>query len=158
MEIKAKGIDQVQGFLEDLVNKEAKKIAKAASRDGCKPLLAQAQANVPVRTGKLKASLKIKTGGGTKGKNRVSASVRTDSKNLYKGDTFYAGMIENGWEQVPTYRIGGRIKSMPRKSQPTTKREGRKYMRRAIEQGAAAAVEAFAASVKVRFEALKVKQ
>lgn len=158
MKMQAKGLDEVKKWIEDSCPKQVKKDVKASLKDGAQPILEKAKADAPQRSGKLAASLKIKAGGGRKGKGRISVSVRTDAKSLFQGETFYAGMQEFGWDQVPTFNIGTKIYSYPRGWQPTTHREGKHFMKRAIDEAASAAVEKFAESLKAKVEAMKVKK
>lgn len=57
-----KGLSELQAFLDQLPAKMEKNIMRGAMRAGAVVLKDEVQGNVPVRTGKLRDGLKIKTG------------------------------------------------------------------------------------------------
>jgi HK97 gp10 family phage protein len=80
-----KGLDALNKFLQELPVKVEKNIMRSALRAGAKVIQAQAIANVPVKSGELRDSIKI----GTRARGgRVTASVRTK--------LFYARYVEFG--------------------------------------------------------------
>lgn len=79
------GLRELQGFLDTLPVKIEKNIMRSALRAGAKIVQAHAVANVPIKSGQLRSSIKI----GTRARGgRVTASVRTK--------LFYARYIEFG--------------------------------------------------------------
>lgn len=83
-----KGLAELQVFLDQLPAKMEANIMRGALRQGANVVKAEAQANVPVKTGTLKAGLKVST------RNRrgvVSASVKAGGKH-----GFLARWIEFG--------------------------------------------------------------
>ncbi len=89
-----KGLSELQKFLDQLTVKLEKNIMRGALRAGAKTILTEAKANVPVKSGELRDSLKI----GTKSRaGKVTASVRTK--------LFYARFVEFG---TAAHVIGGK--------------------------------------------------
>lgn len=84
-EIHVKGLSDLQKFLDQLPAKLERNIMRSALRAGANVLKAQALANVPVKSGDLRRSLKVGTNarGGV-----VTATVRTK--------LFYARFVEYG--------------------------------------------------------------
>lgn len=84
-DLHVRGLTELNKFLQELPVKLEKNILRSALRQGAKVTQAQAIANVPVKSGDLRKSIKIGTRarGGT-----VTASVRTK--------LFYAKFVEYG--------------------------------------------------------------
>lgn len=125
MGIKIRGAKELQERLLALPDKIAKSIMGRALRAGAEPVLAQAIANCPVKTGNLVAQLNISTsqrGGDT------SAFVGV-------GEAYYAIMFEKG-STGPGKRI-----------QPP-----RKFLEDALEQAAEEATKIIAEELKVMIE------
>lgn len=84
-EVHVKGLADLQKFLDTLTPRLEKNVMRSALRAGAKVIQAQAIANVPVKSGELRKSIKITTrarGG------RITASVRTK--------LFYGRFVEFG--------------------------------------------------------------
>lgn len=79
------GLKELQAFLDALPAKLERNVMRGALRAGAKVIQAQAIANVPVKSGELRKSLKLRTGGRN---GIVTASVRTK--------VFYAKFVEYG--------------------------------------------------------------
>lgn len=85
-DVSIKGLAELGRFLKQVTPKMERAIMRSALRAGAAVILKQARANVPVRTGDLRKSLRVSTrarGGGV-----VTASV--------KSNLFYATMVEYG--------------------------------------------------------------
>lgn len=92
--VEVQGIKEIERTLKSFGTDVAIKITKKALRAGAKIILTEAQSKVPVKTGKLRDSLKITS---RKKGDRFSYAVGTsNNKNLFVGKTFYAGFIEYG--------------------------------------------------------------
>jgi HK97 gp10 family phage protein len=91
-EINVTGLSELQRFLDQLPAKMEANVMRGALRAGMKPVLAQAKANVPVKTGNLRDTLRI-SGGIDKKTGKAIATVKVGGK--YRGkDGFYALWIE----------------------------------------------------------------
>lgn len=84
--IHLKGFDGLNDFLQTLAPKLEQNIMRSALRDGAKVIRDEAKANVPVKSGELRDSLKVSTSAKRGGK--VTASVKTK--------VFYAKFVEYG--------------------------------------------------------------
>lgn len=73
------------------------KITRKATRAGAKLVMEAAKANVPLLTGDLEASFKVRTVAKRKGKGRgrIGHSVRT-GEGFFQGEQFYGGFLEFG--------------------------------------------------------------
>lgn len=92
------GLEEVERALRMLPAAAAKKAIRQALRIGGKMVLAQAKQNVPVASGALKKSLKVRAGKRTR-KNVISIRVAT-ADDWFKGDTFYGAFIEFGTVRI----------------------------------------------------------
>ena len=92
--------DKLNAKLWELETKESKKGAKRATREAAKVVLRYAKSNVPVDSGALKKSLKVKAmKRSRKNKDQVGSTVITgiDTMKAFVGDQFYGQFIEFGW-------------------------------------------------------------
>jgi HK97 gp10 family phage protein len=129
--------------LKALGPKIAKKVCRKALRAGAKIILQEAKNRVPVRTGKLKKSLKVRAQK-RKRKDSIGVTVQTNDGN-FTGETYYGGPVEFGFEQVPAVMgRDGKFYSKPRGTQPTVKREGKRFMQGAFDAKKDTAVRAIA--------------
>jgi len=83
-----KGLAELQAFLDQLPAKMEANIMRSALRQGAKVVQAEVQASAPVRTGLLKAGIKISTGSR---RGKVTASIKAKGKH-----GFLAKWIEFG--------------------------------------------------------------
>ncbi len=91
------GDDELNRRLDALGGTKAKEMIRKASRPALKPVLSQARATVPSRTGAYKRSLKIRSI--ARSRAWVGSRVTTNgSGNLFKGKTFYGAFLEFGWK------------------------------------------------------------
>ena len=87
--------------LQMLPKKVANKIAGPAGRAAAKVVAAKARSIVPVDSGDLEASIKVRAVKRTKRyKGMVGASVQTGKGN-FRGSTYYGGMVEFGTKRQP---------------------------------------------------------
>jgi HK97 gp10 family phage protein len=76
---------------------QAKSAIRKASREALKPVVAEAKANAPVRSGALRRSIRLRSI--TRSRSRIGARVTTSAKdNAFKGRTYYGGFLEYGWK------------------------------------------------------------
>ena len=96
IDISVLGDKELQNSLKKLDIKLQKKIFKKAVRDAAKPILANAKSLVPVDTGKLKESIKLKTGTGRRGTVgvRIETGTRADLGINADDVYFYPTVIE----------------------------------------------------------------
>ena len=86
-------VASVEKKLKELEPKIAKKIVRDSLKAGAKPVLAAAQAKVPVKSGLLRRNIKIRAGK----RSRAGQSVVVGFKDgAFKGDAFYGAFIEWG--------------------------------------------------------------
>lgn len=84
--------------LSELDKKASKKVIRSAMRSAAKPILAQAKANAPVKTGLAKKSLKIRAL--PRSRNRIGVAVQTKDGD-FKGEAFYVSFYEYGSKHQP---------------------------------------------------------
>lgn len=97
------GVDEIDKRLKTLPAKVRNKIVRAAMRRGMYIVHAKAQANAPVRTGKLQKAIVVRAGLKPK-KGEIVIDCRVGAGD-FKGDTFYGGFQEFGWRAGPR-RLG----------------------------------------------------
>jgi HK97 gp10 family phage protein len=100
VDIEIKGLDEIEKRLKQLPQKVAKKVVRKAVREGAKPILKAAQSKVPVKTGALKKSLKVRAMKAKLAKGGAGVHVGV-SDQWFKGDLFYGGMVEFGTKNMP---------------------------------------------------------
>jgi len=93
-----KGDKELQKQLLALSPKIQKKLYRSSMRKAMKPVLSAAKNNVPVFSGALKGSLKIRSAKRKRGRIRIE--VRT-TDGFFKGDEFYGGFMELGTSKLP---------------------------------------------------------
>ena len=91
-EIHVTGLRELQSFLDTLSPKIEKNILRGALRSGAKVIESEAKANVPVKDGVLRDSIRVT--GRLKG-HTVTASIKAGGKTK-SGDAFYARFVEYG--------------------------------------------------------------
>lgn len=80
--VHVKGFNELQKFLDQLPAKMEANIMRGAMRAGANVILQQARANVPAKTGLLRAGLKVST---SRRRGVVKATVRAGGKHAYIG-------------------------------------------------------------------------
>ena len=98
IDIRVLGDQALERKLKRLVPKLQKKILRKAMRKAIRPVLAAAKEKVPVDTGALRDSLKIRAIKPRRG--RFGVGVVT-GKDLFKGDQFYGAFVELGTKKQP---------------------------------------------------------
>ena len=134
------GDKAVDRRLKKFTLKLQKKIFRKVVRKAAEPVLATARANVPVDSGDLKKSLKVRAmKRSRRNKNRVGVQVGTGEK-FFLGDQFYAGFIELGWHT-------GKRRSLKR-----TKVEPKPFLRPAHDQNKSTVRAIFQTDMKAQVE------
>jgi HK97 gp10 family phage protein len=122
-----KQLAAVRRMLALLPKRIRNKVLRQELRKAAKALVAPSKAATPVRTGKLRKSVKVRA---AKVKRGVGVNVGYSDKN-FVGDTFYGAFLEFGW------KIGKRQSSAAtRQGIPDTRREvpGKRYLGKVAEQ------------------------
>ncbi len=95
-----KGGRELLNTLTRLQGPETKKVLRKVLRAGAKPVQLKAKATVPINTGALRKSIRVKAGKRTR-KKEMSVWVGTgDQDNMFTGKTFYGGMVEYGTQNM----------------------------------------------------------
>ena len=97
--IALRGADELLKGLQELEPAIAKKILRSAMRQAAKPILDEAKRRVPVLTGELRKSLKIRALK-RNNKGRIGVVISTE-KGFFKGETFYGAFLEFGTKKMP---------------------------------------------------------
>jgi HK97 gp10 family phage protein len=95
---KISGDKELQRALNALPGKVQKKIMRGALREAAKVVAAEARARVPVETGTLRDSIKVRALKGKRGS--VGASVES-GEGQFKDESFYGAFIEFGTRNAP---------------------------------------------------------
>jgi HK97 gp10 family phage protein len=90
LDLKVNGLADLEVTLRELPEKLAKNVCRASLRAGAKVIAEDARRRVPVKTGKLRDSIRVTSS--LKG-GRPSASVKAGNR---KKGVFYAHMVERG--------------------------------------------------------------
>ncbi|MDP3650901.1 MAG: HK97 gp10 family phage protein [Rhodoferax sp.] len=80
MSANVKGLKELQAFLDQLPAKMEANIMRAALRQGAKVVLSEAKGNVPIKTGALKAGLRIST---NSRRGVVTAKIKAGGKHAH---------------------------------------------------------------------------
>jgi HK97 gp10 family phage protein len=89
-----KSISRVFDDLKKLESSLAKKIIKKGQRAGAKLLAAEMRKNVPVKSGALKKTIKVRAGKRSKNKTSIQVSIGDN-------EAYYPGFVEFGKKNVP---------------------------------------------------------
>lgn len=111
--LRIQGDKQLIRKFNELPVKVEKTIARKATREAGRPMLAEAKRNAPVATGKLRKSLKLRALRRSR-KGRVGVTVGTSNRE-FSGEQFYGAFQEYG------YHLGKRTSSV-RKEQRLARR------------------------------------
>ncbi len=106
------GVEEMKAALMEFPAKVATKHLRRGLREGAKVIRLQCVADAPVRTGLTRSAIKVRAG--KKKRNTISAMVAIGEGD-FKGDTFYAGMVNYGW------RVGSRKLGLARRFVPGTR-------------------------------------
>ncbi len=148
LDVKIKGFAELQKALSELPDKIERNIVRSALRQAAKVTAAEVKSQVPVRTGKLKASIKY----GVKLVNgRPKATIRAGSNK--KGAAFYAHLVEFGAKAhfiKPKKAKSLFFAGISRNGVHHPGARKHPFMRPALDASARAAVLAFGEQVKKR--------
>ena len=98
MNIKIEGAKELENKLKGFEPKIGRKVIRQALRKAAKVILIAAKANVPVVTGDLKKSLKVRA---LKKKRHRYGVMVAISAGWFKGKTFYGAFVEFGTSRMP---------------------------------------------------------
>ena len=101
--VSLRGFAEFEKKLRALPGKVARKVVRQALREGAKIIQAEAKARVPVDSGKLKKSIKVRAAKSRK-KGTAAVVVQTGQGD-FKGETFYGAFLEYG------HKLGARRSS-----------------------------------------------
>ena len=101
--ITVEGADKLEKALISLEPKIARKLVRRTLRNAAKPILALAKSLVPVRTGRLKKSLKIRAAKRRKGRYgvRIQTGTRDELGIDEKTPYYYPAAVEYGTNTSP---------------------------------------------------------
>src|SRR4051812_6719809 len=97
--VRVEGMKELAAKLDDLESKVVRKVTSQALRAGAKVTLAAAMSTMPVKSGALRGSLKVRAGRYKKGFVSISVGI---GKQWFTGDQFYGAFVEFG------HRLGRR--------------------------------------------------
>lgn len=158
-EIQVKGLAELHKVLQNLPEQLEKKVLRNALRAGANEFKKAAQAQVPIKSGALRKSIRVKTSA-RKGRWRLKATVTAGN-----AEAFYAHMVEFGTASYYTgsgRTVGGPYEIKPVKGKALAflglARDAvihpgihpQPFMRPAFDSGSEAAIAAFAESVRKR--------
>lgn len=90
-----KGGDRLDRALREMDRRLSRKVVNGSLRSGAKVIQAGAMQNAPVRTGALRAAIKVRSAKRRRGGNL--AIVVGVGKQWFQGDQFYGAFQEFGW-------------------------------------------------------------
>ena len=102
IDLEVKGLDALLKQLKELPNVAQNKAARKGLRAAAKKFYPVAKGLVPVRTGQLKAAIKVRAG--KKRRNRITMYVGP-ALGFMKGKTFYAGFVEWGTANMGEHKF-----------------------------------------------------
>lgn len=146
-ELKIEGLADLHKVLQTLPEELEKKVLRNALRAGASVMKKAAQDQVPVESGALRKSIKVKTSA-RKGRYRLKANIVAGDKGAY-----YAHMVEFGTAEHMIKPAKKKALSFGGKPVEGVKHPGadpHPFMRPALDAATEASVEAFAASVRRR--------
>ena len=138
MKIQIDGIKEAVGNIDALDKKMRNSVIRKGLRAGGKVWRDAARGEAPSQTGKLKRSIKVRSG--KRKKDSISITVGMGAKD-YVGNSFYGAFIEYG------FHIGKRSLGDARKLQPANP-----FMKRAFDQSNEAASDAAIETMKSEIE------
>lgn len=146
-ELQVKGLAELHKVLQSLPEELEKKVLRNALRAGANEFKKAAKAQVPVKSGALRKSIRVKTSA-RKGRWRLKATVVAGNAEAY-----YAHMVEFG---TAAHMIKpAKAKSLfflgqAREAVEHPGAQAQPFMRPAFDSGSEAAINAFADSVRKR--------
>lgn len=145
--LKIEGLADLNKLLKELPSKIERNIMRGALREGSKEFLERAKEEVPVRSGRLRKSLRIST---RFKKGEVTASMSAGGKGA-----FYAYMVEFGTAAhliKPKRKKSLIVNGAQVASVDHPGAEEKPFMRPAFDAGSADAVQAVAEYIKKRLD------
>jgi HK97 gp10 family phage protein len=130
------GMPELLKMLATLEPKLSRKVLRKAIRKAAQPIRDAARAKAPVKTGKLRKSIRLRAAKRLM-RGSVGIVVEAGGKD-FTGDTFYGSFIEYGFLQNPVVRLDdGRIISVTRRMARRMERKqipARPFMRPALDE------------------------
>lgn len=93
------GVPELHRALKDFDKAVHKKVIRYAVRQAAKPVLDEARRLVPVKTGALRKSLRIRALKRQRKRTSIGVQVVT-GEEFFKGDTYYGGFLEFGTKRM----------------------------------------------------------
>lgn len=143
--VHVKGFNELQKFLDELPAKMEANIMRAAMRAGANVILQQARANVPAKTGLLRAGLRVYT---SRRRGVVKANVRAGGKHAYIGKFVEYGTAAHLIKPKTAKSLF--IAGLMRDGAQHPGAAPKPFMRPALDTAANAALEAVAEAIKKR--------
>jgi len=146
-ELHVKGLAELHNVLQGLPEELEKKVLRNALAAGAREFKKAAQANVPVKSGALRKSIRVKTSA-RKGRYRLKALVIAGNAEAY-----YAHMVEFGTAAHMIKPAKGKALAFLGLARDAVEHPGaqaKPFMRPAFDSGSEAAIKAFADSVRAR--------
>lgn len=145
VKLNIKGLDAVKRAFRELEPKLARRVIKQAQKKALAPIVSAIKAAMPVKSGKLRKSVRIRAAKGPKGSGRktiasaVLVGAGAGGKNK-KGEKlpWWAYLIEFGWTTGKRIRSAGKVVGRVGKQ---TKVEGKHIVRREMRSHESAAME-----------------
>lgn len=146
-ELQIKGLAELHKVLQSLPEELEKKVLRNALRAGANEFKKAAQAQVPVKSGALRNSIRVKASA-RKGRWRLRATVTAGNAEAY-----YAHMVEFGTAAHMIKPAKGKALAflgLAREGAEHPGAQAKPFMRPAFDAGSDAAINAFAESVRKR--------
>ena len=136
--LRIEGADALLRKLQGIPRKVERQIVRDGLRAGARVIQAAAKREAPRDSGDLAESIVVRAARRLR-RGQIGIDVRTD-QGFFKGEQFYAGFIEFGWDKQETYRAAdGTFRSLPRGEGVTTHVPPNPFMRRAADAAGDAA-------------------
>jgi HK97 gp10 family phage protein len=94
VDAKLTGAEELTRAMGEIKTSIARKHLRTALRAGAKVIQLQCKADAPVKSGRTRSAIKVRSGKRSRTGIRMLVSI---GKSFFKGDTFYAGFVEFGW-------------------------------------------------------------
>ena len=143
--VNVKGLSELQAFLDQLPAKIEANIMRSAMRAGANVILKEARANVPEKTGLLRAGLKVST---RSRRGVVTATIRAGGKHAYIGKFVEYGTAAHFIKPKKAKSLF--IAGIMRNGVDHPGAAPKPFMRPALDSQAGAALEAVGEAIKKR--------
>lgn len=127
------GLPEVTAKLKAFEPKLARKYLSQATRAAAKMVLGAAKQAVPVLSGALQKSLRVRAKVRTKKNKADIGHAVTTGKGWFKGDTYYGGFIEFGTKHIAERRF---MRDAAAKTEPAAREEFKRKIQAAVDAAA----------------------